>query len=196
MKITVIPEDNVIIVDGDARKPEGVVYPVGVRAIQWSGDSGQIEYVDRGQEHCADMAFIQPFIDLHAGKKLLDETPPVYTLEQLKAAKAAEINHARLTANFTTFNHASKTFACDQLSRSDIDGTNGTITLTGDFPPGWPGGWKAVDNTYIPITTRAQWEAFYLSMCGTGAVNFAHAQTLKAAVAAATTAEQVAAITW
>ena len=118
------------------------------------------------------------------------------SLEALKVEKNEEINAARLAANFTTFPHAGKVFRCDALSRSDIDGTNGTMTLTGAFPPNWPGGWKAVDNTYIQITTREQWEAFYLAMCATGAVNFAHSQTLKATLAAATTAEQVAAITW
>ncbi|MDP3225827.1 MAG: DUF4376 domain-containing protein [Rubrivivax sp.] len=122
--------------------------------------------------------------------------PAAPTLASLKAAKNAEINAARLAANFTTFPHADKVFSCDALSRSDIDGTNGVITLMGGFPPNWPGGWKAVDNTYVQITTREQWEAFYLSMCATGAANFAHSQTLKATLAAATTAEQVAAITW
>jgi hypothetical protein len=122
--------------------------------------------------------------------------PAAPTLETLKAAKNNVINAARLAANFTTFPHAGKVFSCDALSRSDIDGTNGTMTLTGTFPPNWPGGWKAVDNTYIQITTREQWEAFYLAMCATGAANFAHSQTLKTTLAAATTAEQVAAITW
>ena len=118
------------------------------------------------------------------------------SLSELKVAKNAEINTSRLTANFSRFPHAGKEFACDELSRSDIAGTNGSMTLIGDFPPGWPGGWKAVDNTYIAITTRVEWESFYLSMCATGAANFTHAQELKATVDAATTAEEVAAITW
>lgn len=117
-------------------------------------------------------------------------------LADLKGRKILEINAARLAANFTTFAHAGKTFACDTLSRSDIDGTNGIISLTGDFPLGWPGGWKAVDNSYIAINTQEQWAAFYLSMCATGAANFAHAQALKAALSSATTPEQVAAINW
>lgn len=118
------------------------------------------------------------------------------TLVEIKAGKALEINSARMAANFTTFPHAGKVFSCDALSRSDIDGTNGTMTLINAFPPGWPGGWKAADNTYLSITTRAEWEAFYLAMCAQGAANFAHSQALKAAVAAATTVEQVAAINW
>lgn len=114
----------------------------------------------------------------------------------LKSAKNAEINAARLAANFSTFTHSGKTFACDQLSRSDIDCTNGFVSLYGSMPPGWPGGWKAVDNTYTPITTVNDWKAFYASLFAAGNANFAHAQALKAALSNATTAEQVAAIQW
>lgn len=123
-------------------------------------------------------------------------TPPAADLAALKSAKNAEINAARLAANFSTFTHGGKTFACDQLSRSDIDGTNGFVSLYGTMPPGWPGGWKAVDNTYAPIATVDDWKAFYASMFAAGNANFAHAQALKAALSNATTAEQVAAIQW
>lgn len=119
--------------------------------------------------------------------------------EELAAAKAAkhiEINDARLAANTSTFAHAGKVFACDQLSRSDIDGTNGFVTLYGTLPPGWPGGWKAVDNTYLPINDVAAWKGFYTSMFAAGAANFAKTQTLKASLDAATTLAQVRGIVW
>jgi hypothetical protein len=122
--------------------------------------------------------------------------PPGPSLAQLKAAKNAEINAARLAANLSTFTHAGKAIACDQLSRSDIDGTNGFVALYGSMPPGWPGGWKAVDNTYVAIADVAAWKAFYSSMFAAGNANFAKAQTLKAQLDAATTAAQVAAIVW
>ena len=126
------------------------------------------------------------------------ETLPVLTptLADLKAVKNSEINTARLTENRGTFVHLTKQFACDELSRSDIDGANGQISNLGSMPAGWPGGWKSVDNTYLPITTVAEWKAFYSSMFATGANNFAHAQFLKTALAAATTPAQVAAIVW
>ena len=124
------------------------------------------------------------------------ESYPAPPLAELKAAKNAEINAARLAANFSTFTHAGKQIACDQLSRSDIDGTNGFVSLYGTLPPGWPGGWKALDNTYTPIATVNDWKAFYASMFAAGNANFAHAQALKAALSNATTAEQVAAIHW
>ena len=130
------------------------------------------------------------------GETLTPPPPPPVDLATLKSAKNAEINAARLAANFSTFTHAGKTFACDQLSRSDIDGTNGFVSLYGTMPPGWPGGWKAVDNTYTPITTVNDWKAFYASLFAAGNANFAHAQALKAALSNATTAEQVAAIHW
>ena len=117
-------------------------------------------------------------------------------LAAAKEAKNAEINAARLAANTSTFAHAGKVFACDQLSRSDIDGTNGFVTLYGALPPGWPGGWKAVDNTYLPINDVAAWKAFYTSMFSAGAANFAKSQALKASVDAATTLAQVRGVAW
>ena len=117
-------------------------------------------------------------------------------LAAAKAEKHAEINAARLGANTSTFTHAGKVIACDPLSRYDIDGTNGFVTLNGVLPPGWPGGWKAVDNTYAVISTVAEWKAFYASMFATGLGNFAHAQALKAQVEAATTLAQVQGIHW
>lgn len=123
-------------------------------------------------------------------------TSPSVDIPLLKVQKNDEINSARLKANFTSFTHAGKAVACDELSRSDIDGTNGYVSLNGAMPPGWPGGWKAVDNTYIPIATVADWKAFYLSLFAAGNANFAKAQSLKATLASATTAAQISAIVW
>lgn len=114
----------------------------------------------------------------------------------LQTAKNTEINEARWKANTSTFEHAGKLIACDQLSRSDIDGVNGYVALYGALPPGWPGGWKAADNTILVIADVAAWKAFYSSMVAAGNANFAYSQTLKASLASATTEAQVAAIKW
>lgn len=123
-----------------------------------------------------------------------EPTPP--TLDKLKSVKNSAINAARLATNRSTFTHAGKSFACDELSRGDIESTNGFISLNGTLPPGWPGGWKAADNTYAGIADIAAWKGFYASMFSAGMANFSHAQTLKTQLAAATTAAQVAAIVW
>lgn len=117
-------------------------------------------------------------------------------LAAAKAAKNEAINAARLAANRTTFTHGGKVFACDELSRGDIDGINGFVALNSAMPPGWPGGWKAVDNTYLPVPDVDAWKAFYGSMVAAGNANFAHAQTLKAALAEATTTAEINAIVW
>lgn len=119
-----------------------------------------------------------------------------HNIPRMKLDKNAEINAARLAANFSTFTHAGKVFACDQLSRSDIDGTNGFVALYGTLPPGWPGGWKAADNSYLPIVTVEDWKAFYSAMFATGSANFAKSQALKARVELATTAEEINLIGW
>jgi len=129
------------------------------------------------------------------GRPFLADPPPL-TLDELKADKNAEINAERAKANSSTFAHGGKVFACDALSRSDIDGVNGYIALFGALPPTFPGAWKAVDNSYLPIADVAGWKSFYTSMVATGAANFTHAQELKALLAAADTPEAVAAIAW
>jgi hypothetical protein len=121
--------------------------------------------------------------------------PPV-SVETLKLAKNAEINESRLKANLTTFQHNGKAFACDQLSRGDIDGINGYVGTRGALPPNWIGGWKAVDNSIVAIADVNAWNAFYDSMIAQGQANFAHSQTLKSQLAAATTKAQVNAIAW
>ena len=119
-----------------------------------------------------------------------------FPIDLAKDTKNTEINTARLTANRSTFIFAGKDIACDELSRSDIDGAHGIILMTGALPPGWPGGWKAVDNTSVPIPDVATWGAFYAAMVSQGMSNFAKSQVLKAQLASATTIAEVVAIQW
>lgn len=159
-------------VSGILRMPDGACIPL---------DPSNLDYAD--------------YLAWVAAGNTADEDPS-FTIEGFRAAKNAEINAARLAANRGTFTHAGKVFACDELSRSDIDGVNGYVTLFGALPADWPGAWKSVDNSYAPIATLADWKAFYASMVAAGNDNFAKAQALKAQLAAATTIEQVQAISW
>ena len=118
------------------------------------------------------------------------------SIEAIRTAKNAQINGWRATANLATFPHAGKQVACDELSRSDIDGVANNISLFGEFPAGFPGGWKATDNTMIPLPDVDAFRAMYASMTAQGAANFNRAQELKAQLAAASTPEAIAAITW
>lgn len=113
-----------------------------------------------------------------------------------KASKNLQINQWRAAANQSYFTYAGKQIACDALSRSDIDALANSIALTGAFPVGFPGAWKAMDNSYVAIPDVGTFKAMHAAMTAQGTVNFGHSQTLKAALAAATTVEQIEAIVW
>lgn len=119
-----------------------------------------------------------------------------YELAQAKAAKNLQINEWRASANQTYFTHQTKQIACDALSRSDIDAVAGSISLTGAFPVGFPGAWKATDNSYIMLPDTDAFKAMYASMTLQGTVNFGRSQNLKTLLAAATTVGQIKAIVW
>lgn len=117
-------------------------------------------------------------------------------VSKLKAKKIEEINAARAAANSSTFPWQDKLIACDALSRSDIDGIANSIALNGTLPAGFPGAWKATDNTYIPIPDADTFKDMHNAMVAQGAANFIKSETLKAQLAAAETLEEVAAIQW
>lgn len=126
-----------------------------------------------------------------------DYTPPPHVVTAAERAEVlAKINIWRAQANQSTFTHLGKVIACDALSRSDIDAVAGSIALKSAFPAGFPGAWKAVDNSYFLLPNVAAFVAMYDSMTAQGTANFTHSQALKAAVAAATTTEQLNAIVW
>ena len=130
------------------------------------------------------------------GVRLSLPAQPAPDLDALRAAKNDEINAERERRTFGTFEHAGKTVSCDTLSRSDIDGINGYVAINGEFPAIWPGVWKCADNTYLTITTVDEWKSFYGAMVAAGSALYAHAQELKAALAKATTAEEIEGIKW
>ena len=117
-------------------------------------------------------------------------------IADLKREKNSAINSRRLAANASTFNHQGHSISCDALSRGDIDGIAMTITITGAFPPNFPGVWKTASNDYIPMETADDFRAMYASMSAQGVANFAKSEALKTLLASATTAEEISSITW
>lgn len=136
------------------------------------------------------------YADLIAAVRAAIVPPTAQEIAAAKSAKNAQINQWRATANQTTFPYGGKQIACDQLSRSDIDAVANSIALTGAFPAGFPGAWKAVDNTYIMLPNVDAFKAMHASMTAQGTINFGHSQELKAALAAATTVAEMDAIVW
>lgn len=125
--------------------------------------------------------------------------PQEYLDDQLMRSKAAKknlVNTWREQANNTSFFHEGKEIDCDSTSRGDIDAVAGNIALTGDFPEGFPGAWKCLDNTYIPIQNTQAFKQMYASMTRQGTLNFMKAQQLKAQIDNATDIQALNAIKW
>ena len=120
--------------------------------------------------------------------------PP--TLAEQKTAKNLQINQWRTEANNSTFTHLGKSIACDELSRRDIDGVAGEITLNGAFPAGFPNKWKSTDNSYLSLPDIPAFKAMYSSMTLQGITNFGRSELRKAELASATTIDQLNAIVW
>lgn len=117
-------------------------------------------------------------------------------LQRVREEVNHRINEGRLQANHNFFIYKDKKIACDPLSRSDIDGLNGWISINNKMPDHWFGAWKAKDNTFVSIPDLSAWKEFYNSMFNQGQVNFQHSQLLKAKIAQADTLESIRAITW
>lgn len=117
-------------------------------------------------------------------------------LAALKAARNKDINRWREEANSATFPYLGKHIQCDPLSTVDILGTALSIALTGDFPPNFPGAWKFQDNSYVALPSVEDFKPLYSAFTQRGSLNFMHAQELKNAVAAATSAEELDSIHW
>lgn len=118
------------------------------------------------------------------------------SLDALKEDRRQAINQAWDAANVGSFTFAGKQIACDKSSRSDIDGVNAEVALTGAMPSAFPGAWKALDNTWVPVSDVATWTLLIQAMVAQGHANFARAQARKAEIDAATTPEALEAIVW
>ncbi len=64
MRVTVIRDDGVVGIDGIFRLVDLSALPAGIRAIQWNGSSGHVEYDEAANTALDNVTAFQPFIDL------------------------------------------------------------------------------------------------------------------------------------
>lgn len=115
--VTVIPSDNLVIVDG-VPLVFGFAAPANLHALQWHDGAGEMEWTDdinhplTEQDYADDIA---PFVALwEAEKARLDaeaNRPP--TLDEAKAAKLSEIKTAFAAAEADGFVESSLGFRAD-----------------------------------------------------------------------------------
>lgn len=102
MEVTVIRDDGVVGIDGIFRRVDLTALPAGIRAIQWNGSNGHIEYDEAANTALDNVTAFQAFIDLWivaARQAPAPSTPAIQlTAGQMKAAALARINAAYKTA--------------------------------------------------------------------------------------------------
>ncbi len=65
MIISVIPQDKTIVIDGVALVFDFAYFPASLRAIQWNGASGTLEFSTGPQTWFDNTALVQPYIDAY-----------------------------------------------------------------------------------------------------------------------------------
>jgi hypothetical protein len=120
----------------------------------------------------------------------------VPNLKLVRAAKNVQIDAALVAANQSGFTYGNSKIATDSLSRSHMDAINGFVALFDKMPLSWDGIWKTEVGTTLSVPNAVAWKNFYSAMVTQLHTNFVKAEGLKAALAAATTIQQVEAITW
>lgn len=93
MRLTIIKDDGIVGIGGVFRKVDMSGFPAGIRAVQWDGENGHVEYEDSGIPNLelTTIDGYQEFIDLW------DAAAPVVvppTPAEQKAAAHARINAA------------------------------------------------------------------------------------------------------
>lgn len=161
-------------------------------------DSSTHKLVPRAREAAGAAAWTRGWEVVPLTAPELDARQQEYAvrLAQAKASRKADLNVWRVQADASYFEFAGKRIAVDDAAMRQILGTSATVALVGSFPEGWPGGWKAMDNSYVPIPDVDTWKELIREMGKQGATNFARQQQLKALVDEAVTLSEVEAITW
>lgn len=99
MRVTIIRDDSVVGVDGIFRRVDLSALIEGIRAVQWNGTSGHIEYDHAANTPLTSLADFQPFIDLwNAAVPTTFISSSQLSTGQMKAAAVGRINAAYQSA--------------------------------------------------------------------------------------------------
>jgi hypothetical protein len=92
MRVTIIRDDGVVGVDGVFRRVDLSALPERIRALQWNGVSGHIEYDEGANKALYDIAAFQPFVELW--NAAAPQPSPSRSAQEMKAAALARVDRA------------------------------------------------------------------------------------------------------
>ena len=185
MKLTIIPEDGAVYVDGSATLGLAITAPLGVHALQWSGASGWVEHstgepnqqitelpawaldaVQLRSSHLADLAAASAAAAAQAAYAAAHPTRAV-----IRAAIKAERDRRKFNGVFVS----GKWIHTDTYSRTQWMG----MVMMGASVPAIE--WTTMDGTSI-TTSQALAGAVFQATATLDATLFAYAKSLIAAV--------------
>lgn len=120
--VTVIPEDKIILVNGEALSCEFDAI-AGFHALQWHDGKGELEIIENGKiSNVAIKSYtseVKPYVDIWLAKYDEINIPYVPTLEEAKNTKLAEINATcdRILNAATATYPASEVLTFDQQTK-------------------------------------------------------------------------------
>lgn len=193
-------EPGVFLIPAGAVETPPPAPPVGSVA-RWSGGAWAIVADHRGEAWYLDG---QPTVITTVGDPVAagySSTPPLPTLEDLRAAKIAAI----LVATGEDLAHGAPVagglhVALDDGSRSDLTALASTATavMISNGAIAWPDsyarGWITVENERVPLATPSEGLAFAAAVGGYYSAIVQHRRDLKDAALAATSAAELDAI--
>ena len=113
-KVTIIKEDNIVIVDGVGRTVDCSGESANLHAVQWDGSSGEVEYKDNTPNATIDtISAYQSLIDAHTAA-----APVTQTKDEFLASSASY--NAKRRAVYPSMD--------EQLDMQYWDAVNGTST--------------------------------------------------------------------
>jgi hypothetical protein len=69
MIISIIPSDKTVVIDGEALQFDFQLFSKKIRAVQWNGTSGNIEFNEGPSQWFDNIAMIQDVVDAYNDEK-------------------------------------------------------------------------------------------------------------------------------
>ncbi len=162
MKVTIIPEDGYVRIDGVGKNLDfsQLAEPLdsNIHAVQWTGMSGVVERKIGGPVVITDLLDFEGVLDLFAA----DDVPPAPpTLEEAKVSKRAELAAYRYAKETGGFVWAGQTILTDDRSKTLLAGArtaaDAALANSETYEINWKssGGWVVLSAAMIVALSNA-----------------------------------------
>ena len=151
MQLTIIRDDNVVLVDGRALPVDLGMLPANLHAVQWDGASGHIEYNDGTlNKQLTDIApYAAVVAAWTAARDAADAPPPEPTAQERRAALLSVISARKAAFRDGGFDMNGVRWDSDLEARTAY----GELARMLEADPAYTTRWKASDGQWVTMTS-------------------------------------------